>query len=518
MKLYNTLSRKLEEFKPIKDKQVAFYHCGPTVYWVQHIGNLRAMTWADFIRRSLVYLGYHVKFVRNYTDVGHLTSDQDQGEDKMEKAARNMLFFKCKYCGKITPSFIQVDKKSFKTIKLINNYHQCNFCGKMNLLENNNDYFYRSLEITPTEIANKYIKIFEDDTKALNILEPDYKPRASQYIEQMQDMIQTLLDKKYAYITSLAVVYDVSKFPKYNDLNHQKLELNKQGAGKGQVDDPEKKHFADFNLWVFKKGVHENALQTWDSPWGIGFPGWHIECSVMAKALLGETIDIHMGGVEHISVHHTNEIAQSEAANGVPFVHYWIHNEHLNVNDEKMAKSAGTGFTLKEVTDHGFEPLALRYFFLSAHYRSKQNFTWEALKSAQETLNKLRRIVSDLKSDKSDLKPIKNSFKKDFEEAIANDFQIPQALAVMWNMIKSDLSSKEKLKLLFNFDQVFGLNLDQVAEEIIPDEIEELAKKRQTAKDAKDYKKADEIRNVLHEKGYEVEDEKGRYRIKKLGF
>ena len=222
MKVYNTLSRKLEEFKPISENKIRFYNCGPTVYWVQHIGNIRAMVWADMIRRSLIYLGYQITFVRNYTDVGHLTSDEDIGEDKMEKGAKRE-------------------------------------------------------GLTPQQIADKYIKIFEDDTKALNILVPDYKPRATEYIKEMQEMIKTLLNKGYAYITKQAIVYDVSKFPNYNQLNRQKIELNKQGMGKGQIEDPEKKHFADFNLWVFKEGVHKNALQTWPSPWGEGFPGWHIE-------------------------------------------------------------------------------------------------------------------------------------------------------------------------------------------------------------------------------------------------
>src|SRR3990167_600888 len=346
MKVYNTLSRSLEDFKPIVDKKVLFYHCGPTVYWVQHIGNLRAMVWADLIRRSFTYLGYDVKFVRNYTDVGHLTSDQDEGEDKMEKGAKRE-------------------------------------------------------GLTPKEVADKYIDIFEHDTKALNILEPDFKPRASEYIKPMQEMIQTLLDRGFAYKTDLAVVYDVSKFPSYNKLNGQNLELNKPMAGKGKVEDPEKKHFADFNLWVFKKGPHKNALQTWPSPWGEGFPGWHIECSVMAKSLLGDTIDIHMGGVEHISVHHTNEIAQSETANGVTFVKYWLHNEHLKVEGGKMAKSAGTGLTLSDVIEKGFNPLDLRYFYLMAHYRSKQNFTWKALVSAQITFSKLREFVISLRKQTS---------------------------------------------------------------------------------------------------------------------
>lgn len=464
MRLYNTLTRQLEDFKPLEDKIVKFYHCGPTVYWIQHIGNLRAMTWADFIRRSLIYLGYEVKFVRNYTDVGHLTSDGDEGEDKMEKGARRE-------------------------------------------------------GLTPKQIADKYIKIFEDDTSVLNILEPDYKPRASEYIKQMQDMIQILLDKGFAYITSLAVVYDVSKFEGYNKLNHQRLELNLKGAGKGKVEDPEKKHFSDFNLWVFKKDKHKNALQTWPSPWGEGFPGWHIECSVMAKIILGNTIDIHMGGVEHISVHHTNEIAQSEAANKTPFAHYWIHNEHLNVNDEKMAKSKDTGYTLKEIVNRGFDPLVLRYFFLSAHYRSKQNFTWEALKSAQETLNKLRDIVLNLKSQNNLTLPISlknNIFRHRFNDALSNDFQIPQATAVMWEMLKSDIPDNEKYFLLMDFDKVFGLKLSEIVEEKIPKEIKELEDQRLQARKIGDYKKSDELRLQIKSKGYGTIDLKNGYKIKKL--
>lgn len=464
MKLYNTLTRKLEDFKPIKDNQVLFYHCGPTVYWVQHIGNLRAMTWADLIRRSLIYLGYGVKFVRNYTDVGHLTSDQDEGEDKMEKGAKRE-------------------------------------------------------GLTPQQIADKYIDIFEKDTSALNIIQPDFKPRASEYIKPMQVMIQKLLDSGYAYITDLAVVYDVSKFPNYNKLNHQKLDLNVKGAGKGVVEDPQKKHFADFNLWVFKKGAHKNALQTWPSPWGEGFPGWHIECSVMSKSLLGETIDVHMGGVEHISIHHTNEIAQSEAANSKPFVHYWLHNEHLNVDNAKMAKSAGTGFTLKEIIDKGFDPLVLRYFFLSAHYRSKQNFTWEALQGVQEALNRLRSSVLELKQyDVQSPQPLQKfqPFRQRFVDALSNDFEIPQALAVTWEMLKSDLNPKEKLKLLLDFDKVLGLKLDKVKQEKIPENIFKIAEERKVARNQKDFKKSDELRIKIEKLGFKIEDKDKTYVIKKF--
>jgi cysteinyl-tRNA synthetase len=375
--------------------------------------------------------------------------------------------------------------------------------------------------LTPQQIADKYIKIFEDDTDALNILDPDYKPRATEYIKEMQEMIKTLLDNGYAYITEQAIVYDVSRFPNYNQLNRQKMELNKQGLGKGQVEDPEKKHFADFNLWVFKKGIHKNALQTWPSPWGEGFPGWHIECSVMSKALLGNTIDIHMGGVEHIPVHHTNEIAQSEAASGVKFVNYWLHNEHLNVNDAKMAKSQGTGFTLKEITEKGFDPIALRYFYLAAHYRSKQNFTWEALHAARDTYKKLKELVITLRhqTERNALSPemLKKieTYRIQFSSYISNDFQIPQAVALMWEMLKSNVPSSDKLDLLLEFDQVFGLKLDEISEERIPEDIIKLAKERENARRQKDFRKSDELRQKIQELGYEIKDAADTYIIKK---
>ena len=467
MKIYNTLTRTLEDFKPIEPGKIKFYHCGPTVYWVQHIGNLRGTTMADLIRRTFVFSGYQVKFVRNYTDVGHLTSDQDEGEDKMEKG---------------------VKKEG----------------------------------LTPQAIADKYIKIYESDSKAINILPPDNTPKASEYIKPIISMIKTLLDKGFAYVTDLAVVYDTGKFPNYNQLNRQKIELNIEAAGKGQVIDPGKKHFSDFNLWVFKKGRHQNALQTWPSPWGEGFPGWHIECSVMIKALLGDTIDIHMGGIEHVPVHHTNEIAQSEAANGVKFVNYWLHNEHLIVNDKKMAKSEGTGLTLTEVINKGYDPLALRYFFLNAHYRSKQNFTWEALNGAKEAYNKLKELVRVFRkqSQRTQLSVEKlktiDDFGRRFQSAIGNDFQIPQALAITWEMVKSNIPSMDKLDLLFDFDQVFGLKLNEINKLTTPQEIIDLAEKRRQAKTSGDFKHADELRQQINSKGYGTVDTKDGYEIKKL--
>lgn len=467
MKLFNTLTRQLEEFKPIEENKVRFYHCGPTVYWTQHIGNLRGTMMADLIRRSLIYLGYQVKFVRNYTDVGHLTSDQDEGEDKMEKS---------------------VKKEG----------------------------------LTPQEIANKYIKIYEYDSKAINILAPDVTPKASKYIKQMIEMIKILIDKGFAYITDLGIVYDTSKSPNYNKLNRQKISENIQGGGKGQVTDPGKKHFSDFNLWVFKKGQHQNALQTWPSPWSEGFPGWHIECSVMAKSLLGDTIDIHMGGIEHIPVHNTNEIAQSEAANGVKFVNHWLHNEHLTVDNKKMAKSERTGLTLSEVTDKGYDPLSLRYLFLSSHYRSKQNFTWESLKAAAEGYKKLKDYVLALRkqTQRTQLSQEKltkvDEYRRRFVEAISNDFQIPQALAITWDMLKSNIPSSDKLDLLFDFDRVFGLKLSEVEEEKIPQEIQDLANQRWQAKKIGDFKKADQLRQEINLKGFGTIDTKEGFEVKKI--
>lgn len=466
MKLYNTLTRSLEEFTPLVDFKVTFYQCGPTVYWTQHIGNMRAMVMADLIRRSLTYLGYSVQFARNYTDVGHLTSDADVGEDKMEKAAKRE-------------------------------------------------------SLSPQEVAEKYIRIFDNDTKQLNVLEPDFKPRASQYVDRIITMIKTLLETKHAYITQLAVYFDVSTFPTYNQLNRQKMDLNIKGKGKGTVDDPDKKHFADFTLWFFKKGTHEHALRTWRSPWGEGFPGWHIECSVMTKDLFGPTIDIHMGGIEHISVHHTNEIAQSEAANGVKFVNYWLHNEHLTSAGGKMAKSEGSGLSLSEVTKKGYDPLALRYFFLTAHYRTRQDFSYKALASAQEALNNLRELVRALKHQSSrsvlsneKLKKL-DEYRLRFRTALENDIQIPQALSIMWELIKSNIPSGDKLDLVYEFDQVFGLRLNEVVDEKIPKKILEFAHERESARKKKDFKTSDELRKKISKLGYVVEDVPGGYRIKK---
>ena len=474
--LYNTLTRKREEFKPIKKGLVTFYHCGPTVYWTQHIGNLRGMACADFVVRVLRYLGYQVKHVRNYTDVGHLTSDEDEGEDKMAQGAKRE-------------------------------------------------------GLTPEQIADKYIKIFEDDARALNLLEPTVKPRATKNIKEMIEMIQILLDKGFAYATDLAIYFAVSKAKDYTKLSGQNLAENISGAGKAEISPAEagqKKQPIDFALWFFKAGKHANALQSWPSPFksplvenGAGFPGWHLECSVMSKKYLGNTLDIHLGGVEHIPVHHTNEIAQSEAANGVKFVNYWLHNEHLLVNNKKMAKSAGTGFSLAEVEAKGFKPLALRYFFLQAHYRSKQNFTWQALAAGQNGLEHLSNQTRDLTPNplldrRGSQGKINKNFKNKFVEAIGDDFNLPQALAVVQELLKSNLNNQIKLATVLDFDKVLGLNLNQAGEaDKIPAEVMKLAQKRQGAREQKNWKEADNIRKKIEKIGYLVEDTKDGQRIYK---
>src|SRR6056297_427274 len=461
--IFNTLGREKQEFEPLREGKVSFYHCGPTVYWTQHIGNLRGMTCADFIVRTLRYFDYEVTHVRNYTDVGHLTSDEDEGEDKIEKGAKRE--------------------------------------GK-----------------TPREIANKYIDIFELDVAELNLSEPDHKPRATEHVEEMIAMVKTLLDKGYAYTTNLAVYFDISKKDDYTELSGQDLEKLLSGAGKGEIADPEKKNPADFALWFFKTGAHQNALQTWKSPFqsklvenGEGFPGWHLECSAMSKKYLGDTVDIHMGGIEHIPVHHTNEIAQSECANGVKFVNYWLHNEHLLEKEKKIAKSEGASLTLSVIKDQGYDPLDLRFFFLQAQYRSKQNFTWEALDAARRGREHLNNQVRELGSEKGE---INREFKEKFKAALGDDFNTCSALSVVQELLKSDLAEKDKLATVLDFDQVLGLKLDEdnLSSET-PEEINKLIKEREVARQKKDFAKADRLREEIEQRGYVVEDAKDGVRV-----
>lgn len=480
LKIHNTLTRELEQFVPLKKNKASFYQCGPTVYGAQHIGNLRAMTMGDLIRRSLQYLGYEVDYVRNYTDVGHLSGDNegdaDTGEDRMEKGSKRE-------------------------------------------------------GLSPVQIADKYIHIFEDDTAELNIIEPTHKPRATEYISEMAEMVQVLLDKGFAYIRPRAIYFDTSKFKNYTKLSGQKLDQNETGAGSGDVQDKEKINPSDFAVWFFKTGVHAKALQWWPSDFrqpentpedlkvedGAGFPGWHIECSAMSKKLLGDTLDLHMGGVEHISIHHTNEIAQSEAANGKLFINYWLHNEHLTVDGGKMSKSEGTGFVLSEIKEKGFDPVVLRYFFLLAHYRSKQNFTWEALTAAQTTLERLTKQLKDMEMSVGTVDPM---YKESFIKELESDFNIPAALAIVWKLLKDDnVSSANKLATILDFDQVLGLDLAKLIRsnnEVLemPSEVEDLLAERQQAREHKDWKKSDEIRDqILRDYNLKVLDEAGGQKV-----
>ncbi len=467
LKIFNTLGRELQEFKPIIDGKIRFYQCGPTVYSHQHIGNMRAAVLGDLIRRSLVYLGYKVTFVKNYTDVGHLVSDEDEGEDKIDKGAKRE-------------------------------------------------------GLTPAEITQKYIKQYEQDIFALNVMPSDYSPLATKYVQQMIKMVQELLDKGFAYSTPTAIFFDVTKFPEYTKLSGQKLEMNKLAEGHGNVSDENKRNPYDFAVWFFRTGAHKNALQYWPSPFespevenGNGFPGWHIECSAMSKELLGDTLDIHMGGIEHIPVHHPNEIAQSESANGVKFVNYWLHHEHLGIDSTKMSKSLGNIYTLDDLIEKGYDPMHLRYFFLQSHYRSKQNFTFEALEASKKTyerlINFLRTWTQDTKDTRHPDFKVEESFKQKLIEAFEDDFNIPQALAIVWEITKSKVASNVKLATILDFDRVLGLKLEEKLNDPVerdtPVEAKILIDERNIARLNKDWKRADELRDQLNnEFGIEVKD------------
>lgn len=467
MRLYNTLTRKIEEFKPLKPRVVTLYTCGPTVYDFTHIGHARKYTSDDILKRTLTYLEYKVKHVMNITDVGHLTSDEDAGEDKLEKGA----------------------KTSGKTV---------------------------------WEVAKFYTDFFFNTLKSLNILPANIVCNATDHIQDMIQLINKLSQKGFTYETKEAVYFDTSKFADYGKLSAQKLEEKKEGARDDVYLDPGKKNPTDFALWFKRVGRFKDHSMHWQSPWGDGFPGWHIECSAMSMKYLGETIDVHTGGIDHIPVHHENEIAQSEGATGKQFVHFWVHQEFLQIDGKKMSKSLKNFYTLDDLKKNGIEPLALRYQFLQTHYRQQMNFTWESAKAAQEGLKNLREQVLSLKSQTkrtvlSEEKLVKtDEFRKKFNEAVGNDLQMPQAVSVMWEMLKSNIPSSDKLDLLFEFDQVFGLKLNEVAEEKIPEQITKLAKEREQVRKSGDFKKSDELRKKIESLGFIVEDKPEGFQIKKV--
>jgi len=461
IRLFNTDGRTKEVFKPIKEGYVGMYCCGPTVYNFAHIGNLRAYIFDDILRRMFEYNNYDVKQVVNITDVGHLTSDADEGEDKMLKGA----------------------KREKKTV---------------------------------WEIAKFYEEAFFKDLKSLNILEPNIKPRATEHIKEMIELVKKLEENGYTYSTEGNIYYDISKFKDYGKMARLKMDDLEAGA---RIDvDENKRNPHDFVLW-FTHSKFGNQEMQWDSPWGRGFPGWHVECSAMSMKYLGEKFDIHCGGIDHIPVHHTNEIAQSEGATGKKWVNYWLHNDFLVLNKGKMAKSGESFITLQVLRDKGFDPMDYRFFCLGAHYRTQLNFSYEAMDGARNAFKKLKERVLELKSNPCSFpKPtLEAKYKTKFLESINNDINTSEALALVNAVLKDkELGNDEKLSLIFDFDRVLGLDLNKLEQDNIPEEIKVLAQKRQEARDNKDWTTSDKIRDNLKEKGYTIDDSPEGQKIKKL--
>lgn len=454
LKFFNTLSRKKEIFSPLKNKSVGIYTCGPTVYHYAHIGNLRSYIFADILKRTLKYNNYKVKHVINITDVGHLTSDSDEGEEKLEKGARR-------------------EKK------------------------------------TVWQIADMYTEAFKKDLEQLNIIQPSIWAKATDNIEEQINLIKKLEKKGFTYQTSDGVYYDTSKFEDYTKF--AKLKLTKDAKHRVKVN-PEKKNSEDFALWKFCIGEHKNHTMRWDSPWGLGFPGWHIECTAMSIKYLGKHFDIHTGGIDHIPVHHTNEIAQAEPITGKPWVRFWMHNEFLVLKDEvKMAKSGENFLTLSKLVENGIHPLSYRYFTLTAHYRSKLNFSWEAIKNAHQSFQHLINSVFELKENLTSKENITTTkkFKDKFKKAVNDDLNMPVALSILYDVIKDKtIGNRQKLALIEDFDNVFGFGFEHMEREKVKltKTQKDLVEKREQARKDKDWKKADELRDKLLKVGIVVED------------
>ena len=459
LKLYNTLTKRKEIFKPIHGNEVRIYSCGPTVYKDATIGNMRTNIFMDILRRVLKYNGYTLKHVMNITDVGHLVSDADEGEDKMIKSAKEE--------------------------------------GK-----------------TPLEIAEFYTKRFLKDLKDLNIDIPEIICKATDHIDDMLKFVEELMKKGYAYETSTAIYFDVSKLDEYGVLSGINLEEQKEGA-RVEVD-KEKKNPYDFALWI---KAPENHLMKWDSPWGLSYPGWHIECSAMSKKYLGEEFDIHTGGIDLIPTHHENEIAQSKGLTGKNPARFWIHGEYLLINGGKMSKSLGNVYLLSDIIKRGYSPLSYRIFCFSASYRNKLNFTWEAIDASNKALIKLKEAYKKHLEGNDDVQEeIINEFENKFHEAINDDLNMPLAMSIVWEVAKYNLKSKKLANLLLKFDTVLGIKIDELEEnkEEIPDEVLELVEKRKQARQDKNWELSDKIRDEINKKGYNIKDQKDGVIIEKL--
>lgn len=446
---YNTLTKQKDLFKPIEEGKVKIYSCGPTVYKDATIGNMRTNLLNDTLRRVLKYNGYELKHVMNITDVGHLVSDGDEGEDKMLKSARE-------------------EHKS------------------------------------PLEIAEHYTKLFFRDLERLNIETPEVVCKATDHIKEMLEMVQKIMKNGYAYETSTAIYFDVSKLDKYGILSG--INLNDQKAGARVDIDPEKRNPYDFALWIKAPANH---LMKWDSPWGPSYPGWHIECSAMSTKYLGEEFDIHTGGIDLVPTHHENEIAQNKGACGKNPAHYWIHGEYLLINGGKMSKSLGNTYLIDDIIARGYSPLAYRLFNYSCHYRGKLNFTWEGIESANTSLIRLREGYQKHLNGNSDISDeIIADMENRFYQAINDDMNMPLALSVVWEAVKYPEKSPKIAQLLKKFDTVLGIKIDEVQETKIPQEILDLVEERKQARSDKNWSESDRLRDLIAEKGYIVKDTK----------
>lgn len=451
--LYNTKGRTKEKFVPLHSDEVRMYHCGPTVYNYAHIGNLRAYVFADILRRTFEWSGYAVKQVINITDVGHLVSDADDGQDKMQKGAQRE--------------------------------------GK-----------------TAWDIAKFYESAFKEDLSILNIkTEGTQFPRATEYIQEQIELVRTLEQKGYTYKTSDGIYFDTSKFERYADF--AKLDIKGMQEGARVAVNDEKKNTTDFALWKFSP-TNEKRDMEWESPWGIGFPGWHIECSAMSEKLLETPFDIHTGGIDHIPVHHTNEIAQSECASEHEYVHYWMHVNFLNIKDGKMAKSGDNFIRLQTLIDRGISPVAYRYWLLTSHYRSTVDFSFEAIEAAQTALNRLYDAYLSLGDTSGE---INTSVVEKCKESANDDLNTAEVIAHVWEYVKSTDNNKNKKATLDELDKILGLNFSLQKKGAVPEEIITLAEARLLSRANKDWAESDRIREEIEAKGFNIKDTGDQYQI-----